>query len=219
VRGEEMKVELIELTSVEALARAVAKPYRSKKSKELVRKVWKSNHRSIARHSNASFDVEGISVSLLTHISRHPHINLTVESSRYSSMSHKKPVVPPFILNSSELGEYVKDYNLIMDIVRKWENKEVLNEYQRKHTAKLFLTKNSTLDLIVSGNYQALYEFLQLRNCVRAEWEIRELGNKMSKILKEKMPVIFEDIGCRGDEWGICPEENSCGKYPSFTEI
>lgn len=214
-----MKVELIEYTSTEALKRAVGKPYGSKESDNLVRKVWLSNHRSIARHSNASFDVEGVSVSLLTHISRHPHINLTVESSRYSSMSYKKPVVPPFIMNGSELEEYVKDYNTIMDIVRKWENKEVLNDYQRKHTAKLFLPKNSTLDLIVSGNYQSLYEFLQLRNCVRAEWEIRELADEMSKILVEIMPVIFKDIGCRGDEWGICPEEKSCGKHPSFTEI
>jgi thymidylate synthase (FAD) len=214
-----MEVKLIELTSLEALKRAVAKPYRSKPSEGLVKKVWKSNHRSIARHSNASFDVEGVSVSLLTHISRHPFINLTVESSRYTSMSNKKPAVPPFIMEGSELGEYVKDYNTIMDIVRKWENKDILTDYEKKHTAKLFLPKNSTLDLIVSGNYQGLYEFLQLRNCVRAEWEIKELSKKIGDILEDKMPVIFNDIGCRGDEWGICPEENSCGKYPSFSEI
>ena len=78
----------------------------------------------------------------------------------------------------------------------------------------LFLPQASTTDLVVSGNYQALYEFCQLRNCTRSEKEIRELSLKMTKILKEVMPEIFSDLGCRGDELGYCPETiGSCNKY------
>lgn len=209
-----MKIELLHYTPIESLIKATAMPYQSKESKKLVKNVWDSGHRSIARHGMASFLVKDVSVSLLTQISRHPHINLTVQSSRYCNMSEKKCVIPPF-LKGQDIAEYCNDYKTIMDIYKKWNTYEYYNQKERQEISKLFLPKASTLDLVVSGNYQALYEFLQLRNCVRAEWEIRELAKEMTNILKEIIPEIFSNLGCKGDEFKVCPElHGSCGKYP-----
>lgn len=77
----------------------------------------------------------------------------------------------------------------------------------------------STTDLIMSGNYQALYEFCQIRNCNRAEAEIRNVSLEITKILKDIIPEIFKKLGCKGDEYKICPEHASCGKYPKKGEI
>jgi thymidylate synthase (FAD) len=86
---------------------------------------------------------------------------------------------------------------------------------QGRELAKLHLSLGSTTDLVISGNYQALFEFLQLRLCVRAEWEIRKLAEGMATILKDCMPAIFDRLSCKGDEWRVCPESHgSCGKYP-----
>ncbi len=232
-----MRIELLHYTPIEPLIKATAMPYQSKESKGLVKRVWDSGHRSISRHGMASFLVEDISQSLLRQISRHPMLNLTVKSSRYCDMSDSIFYIPKeniTKINKTFMGEekseeskethelfikeYIRDMNNIMDIYKKWKRYE--KDEKEIDVAKLFLPLASTTDLVVSGNYQALYEFLQLRNCVRAELEIRELSNTMTNILKEVMPEIFSDLGCKGDEYGICPESHGCcGKYPTKKEM
>ncbi|ACV64592.1 thymidylate synthase, flavin-dependent [Desulfofarcimen acetoxidans DSM 771] len=209
-----MKVLLIEYTSPLAVIKATAMPYQSKESIDVVSRVWNSGHRSIARHGMASFLVEGVSQSLLRQLSRHPHINLTVKSSRFCNMDEVNNAVPPFI-SLTDRFEYNDDYETIMKIYHKWSEKDGYNNReQRNELAKLMLPLGSTTDLVLSGNYQALYEFLQLRLCERAEWEIRQLANRLKYILSEIMPVIFKELNCKGNELGYCPEiHGSCGKH------
>lgn len=206
-----MKVTLLHHTPIEPIIKATAMPYQSKESKGIVKRVFEAGHRSIARHGMASFLVEGVSQSLLRQISRHPHINLTVKSTRYCNFDDSEPYVP-YNLIASEVIEYAEDYEKIMDIYRKWKDKE--GNEKELDVAKQFLPLASTTDLVVSGNYQALYDMLQLRNCVRTEKEYRKLSLELTRILKEIMPEIFNTLGCKGDEYKICPETYSpCGKY------
>lgn len=209
-----MRVTLLHHTPMNVLIEGVKMPYQSPKVNEkVVKKVWDSGHRSIARHGVTSFKIEGVSQSLLRQISRHPHINLTVKSSRYCDMSNANIVIPPFV-KADDVGEYFKDMENIKYIYEKWNNKQGYTKGQNREISKMFLPLASTTDLILSGNYQALYEFLQLRLCIRAEWEIRELAQLIADNLKEIMPTLFADLGCRGKEYGYCPEEYSCGLYP-----
>lgn len=210
-----MKIELLDFTPVRVLTIATAEPYQSNASEKLVERVWNSGHRSIARHGMAVFKVTDVSQSLLRQLSRHPHINLTVKSSRYCNMSNAPVVLPPF-LKDEDIDEYISGYETTRKIYRYWLNHPEYTKEQGRELAKLHLSLGSTTDLVVSGNYQALFEFLQLRLCVRAEWEIHKLAEGMATILKESVPVIFKGLGCRGDEWGVCPEsQGSCGKYRS----
>lgn len=209
-----MRIELLDFTPVKVVAIATAEPYQSNASERLVKNVWNSGHRSIARHGMAVFKVTDVSQSLLRQLSRHPHINLTVKSSRYCDMSEVSVVLPPFLKNE-DIDEYISGYELTRTVYRTWVNRPGYSKEQGRELAKLHLSLGSTTDLIVSGNYQALFEFLQLRLCVRAEWEIRKLADGMATILKDCMPAIFSELGCKGDEWGVCPESHgSCGKYP-----
>lgn len=218
-----MRIELLDFTPVKVVAIATAEPYQSNASERLVENVWNSGHRSIARHGMAVFKVTDVSQSLLRQLSRHPHINLTVKSSRYCDMS-EVPVVLPSFVDPADIEMMLENYQEIMNHYSFWNTyngnfregtKPKYTKQQQQEISKLFLPLGSTTDLIVSGNYQALYEFLQLRLCVRAEWEIRKLADGMATILKDCMPAIFDDLGCKGDEWGVCPESlGSCGKYP-----
>lgn len=207
-----MKVELLHHTPIEPLIKATAMPYQSKESKGLVKRVFDSGHRSVVRHGMASFLIEDVSQSLLRQISRHPMINLTVKSSRYCNFNDVEPYIP-YNLSYDEAKEYTSDYDKVMDIYKKWKDKE--GSKKEVDVAKLFLPLASTTDLVVSGNYQALYEFCQLRNCIRAEQEIRKLSLEMTEILQNIMPEIFDGLGCKADELGYCPEHKSCGKYPN----
>ena len=209
-----MKITLIHHTPIESLVKATALPYDSKESKGLVKRVFQSGHKSIARHGMASFLVQGVSQSLLRQLSRHQHLNLTVKSTRYCDMSEVQHYTP-CKLTEGEREDFDNDMNEIMDFYRSWKE-GFEGEEKEVDVAKLLLPLASTTDLVVSGNYQALYEFLQLRNCVRAEKEIRELSNEISNILMNIMPEIFtSSFGCIGDEWHICPENKhmACGKY------
>ena len=89
-----MKIELLHYTPIEPLIRATSMPYQSKGSKGLVKRVWDSGHRSIARHGMASFLIEDVSQSLLRQISRHPHLNLTVKSTRSCHLPDAHVYVP-----------------------------------------------------------------------------------------------------------------------------
>lgn len=209
-----MKVTLIDCTPLDAVMKAAALPYQSPESVELVGRVWNSGHRSIARHGMASFLVEEASQSMLRQLSRHPHINLTVKSSRYCSFEDGNAVVPPFLAWEDRL-DYCRDVNQIMALYDRWNKKEGYTKEQNRELAKMMMPLSMTTDLVVSGNFQALYELLQLRLCKRAEWEIRGMAEKMAEILKDQMGIIFDSLGCKGDELGFCPEgHGACGKHP-----
>lgn len=223
-----MNIELLHYTPIEPLVKATAMPYQSKETKGLVKRVFESGHRSVTRHSSASFLVTDVSQSLLRQISRHPLVNLTVKSSRYCDMSKVNIYVPESNLRNlakildRDVVDLTKEYNedmeIIMNIYRKWKAYE--GDALEVDVSKLFLPLASDTDLVISGNYQALYEFCQLRNCTRAEKEIRELSLKLTKILKEIMPEIFANLGCKGDELGYCPETHgSCGKHPQKSQL
>ena len=98
-----MKIELLHNTPISPIVKAVAMPYQSKESKGLVKRVWDSQHRSIARHGMASFIVEDVSQSLLRQISRHPHLNLTVKSTRYCDMSDTDIYIPDALTTKDKL--------------------------------------------------------------------------------------------------------------------
>lgn len=212
------KITLLHHTPIEPIIKATAMPYQSKESKGLVKRVFDSNHRSVVRHGMASFLVEGVSQSLLRQISRHPHLNLTVKSTRYCDMQGADIYVPDKVIRDDKLQKYQSDMGKIMQIYSKWKN-EYEGDEKEVDVAKQFLPLASTTDLVVSANYQGWYEFLQLRNCVRSEEEIRKLSLEITKVLKILIPEIFGGLGCRGDELNYCPEQKSCGKYPTKKEL
>lgn len=227
-----MQIKILEISGVEAIRQAAVMPYQSKAKDldKLAYRVWKAGHRSIARHSNISFLVEGISQDALRQLSRHPHINLTVKSTRYCDFKDTTFFMPEWIngkiidtghvMQDGETfkidlkTQYQETFDRIMDLYNYF--RKIEEDFGEEDTAKLFLPLMSTTDLVMSGNIQAMYEFLMLRNCVRASEEIREMSRNITKLLAEQnglVGMIFNDLDCKGKEYGYCPEHEKCGKY------
>ena len=76
--------------------------------------------------------------------------------------------------------------------------------------ARFITPQATTTDLVMTMNCRELLHFFSLRTCNRAQWEIRELADKMLKICKEKASGIFENAG-PGCVTGKCPELRPCG--------
>lgn len=227
-----MQIKILEISGVEAIRQAAVMPYQSKAKDldKLAYRVWKAGHRSIARHSNISFLVEGISQDALRQLSRHPHINLTVKSTRYCDFKDTTFFMPEWIngkiidtghvMQDGETfkidlkTQYQETFDRIMDLYNYF--RKIEEDFGEEDTAKLFLPLMSTTDLVMSGNIQAMYEFLMLRNCVRASEEIRKMSQTLTQLLSEQdglVGMIFSDLDCKGKEFGYCPEHESCGKY------
>ena len=150
-----ISVELLHHTPIEIVAIATAEPYNSKPSEGLVERVFVTGHRSIARHSIAVFRIKDISQSALRQLSRHPHINLTVGSTRYIDMSNTSTYTPSTFKGREDMKKVYEDaINNAMKSYR--ELKRMENEYDLKDISKLVLPLASTTHLTLSGNCQAL---------------------------------------------------------------
>lgn len=211
-----MEINLIEISGIKAIEKAAAMPFQTNTIdySGLAYRVWKSQHRSICRHGVISFEVKDISQDALRQLSRHPHINLTVKSTRYCDMSDTSSFMPEWANDSGFSHLMQSDFNNIMDIYNRWQ--EIEEKLGREDTAKLFLPLMSTTDLVLSGNIQAMYEFLMLRNCERASEEIRTMSRIITKMLSEEaglVGMIFRELDCKGKEYGKCPEHKGCGKF------
>ena len=78
--------------------------------------------------------------------------------------------------------------------------------------ARYLLPNGCTTNITITMNARELLHFFSLRCCNRAQWEIREMADRMLEICREQSPVIFRDAGPPCIR-GPCPEgKKSCGK-------
>ncbi|NLN82850.1 MAG: thymidylate synthase (FAD), partial [Firmicutes bacterium] len=69
--------------------------------------------------------------------------------------------------------------------------------------------------IVVTMNARSLYNFLTVRLCTRAQWEIRKMAELIRAELIKVSPLLFELTGPICEREGYCPEGKfSCGRYP-----
>ena len=77
--------------------------------------------------------------------------------------------------------------------------------------ARYLLPNAAETKIVITMNIRELLHFLSLRCCNRAQWEIRELANRMLELVRPTAPYIFMDAGAPCVR-GVCPEGNmTCG--------
>jgi thymidylate synthase (FAD) len=94
---------------------------------------------------------------------------------------------------------------------------DVMNLYQRMadsgipcEDARYITPQAVPTTLIMTMNARELLHFFSLRTCNRAQWEIRELADRMLCICKEKAPLLFEIAG-PACVTAFCMEKRPCG--------
>jgi thymidylate synthase (FAD) len=65
---------------------------------------------------------------------------------------------------------------------------------------------------IIGMNAHALHDWFTIRCCQNAQYEIRDLANKMLAICKEVAPDLFKNAGPNCLQLGYCPENNAQNK-------
>ena len=174
-------------------------------------KIVGMGHHSVVEHAVFTFSAEGVSRALTHQLVRHRIASFSQQSQRYVSLKEPTYVVPETIkADPDSLELYEKMMNDI------WKTYRELSERIPAEDARYVLPNGCTTNITITMNARELLHFFSLRCCERAQWEIREMADRMLEICKQISPVIFRNAGPPCIR-GPCPEGKlSCGRPRSI---
>ncbi len=210
----------------------------AKSAADFVLMLGELGHESPIEHVSFTFGIEGVSRALLAQITRHRIASYSVQSQRYVEKADFAYITPPEI-EKDEVA--AKEFQKAMDIAKESYNKitEILfhkhldelmksgiDEKKAKTAAKKqaiedarFVLPNACdTRMIITMNARSLMNFFRHRCCNRAQWEIKDLADKMLDLVREAAPTLFSKAGppCAAKP---CPEgKMSCGKQAQMRE-
>jgi thymidylate synthase (FAD) len=169
---------------------------------EIVRMVVENDYTSVLEHISFTFDVSGISLALSRELLEHRIASHTARSTRYQEEGDFQYYVPRELEGNRDAMEH---YRGAIEAQRKAYL--ILRSLGiSRETRRYLLPMAAHTNYVLTMNARSLINFLGLRLCVRASPEMRELARKIHSIVKELYPAIFADIGCRGVNMAVCPE-------------
>lgn len=196
-------------------------------------------HESPIEHVNFTFGVEGISRTLSHQLVRHRIGSYSQQSQRYVKLEQFQYIIPPSIeenevakkLFIKAMEDDQKYYNQLTELLYEERYNKYIGEGYKEKQAKSKAEKEAIEDaryvfpnacetkMVFTMNARSLLNFLRLRCCNRAQWEIRQLAMEMLKELKSVYPILFKNAG-PGCLQAPCPEGNmTCGKILEVREV
>lgn len=220
-----MKVTLTRITGdpILAIEEAASNCYDSEPSTDgkILDHCIRSGHTSVTEFCNFTFHIEGVSRALLAQLTRHRHAGYAVKSQRYCSEDGFDYIVPPSISCNRNIEA---SYHAMMDRINDYYT--ALQELGIPNEDARFVLPNACETVVeVTMNLRALMNFMNERLCTCAQWEIRNLAQKMRKLIIEQVPLFEKYLvpKCEkyGKEFGFCNEskKRSCGRHPRLAEI
>ncbi len=155
-----------------------------------------------------------ISLSILTHITRHRmHSLLVPEFLPMWNMNNY--IIPATIKQNDELEKIFKEAQV--------KNVKVYEEFKEDGVAQedliYFYLGCQMLNIVTTMNGRTLQWILHLRCCNKAQWQIRKIANEMASQVKEVAPLLGKGLGptCITDLY--CNEgRESCGLIDKLLE-
>lgn len=202
-----MKVELISHTTDAATlcGQAAAVCTDSRNYGSALNHAVGSGHTSVLEHAVFTFKVEGLSRAALAQLTRHRLASFDVQSQRYVRLDDPELVIPESIKASPFAAEAESTMRYVMNLYQRMVEAGIPCEDARYITPQAVPTV-----LIMTMNARELLHFFSLRTCNRAQWEIREMADRMMKLCLDISPEIFRYAG-PGCVTGSCPEKRPCG--------
>lgn len=180
-----------------------------------LRHALASGHESVAEHAVFTFQVEGISRACSHQLVRHRLASYSQQSQRYVSMDGFEYVKPPCIdpeLQVKYSGQSLEyTFDDMMDMIDGWHH-YLIEAGIPEEDARYVLPNACCTNITITMNARELRHFLEERCCSRAQWEIRELAEKMLEQVRAVAPVLFENVGSKCLRLGYCPEAKGCGR-------
>ena len=179
---------------------------------DFIEKLASMGHFSVFEHISFTFGVEGVSRALTHQLVRHRVASYSQKSQRYVKQGESFPFITP--TSVSENDEAQKIFTEAMDYLAGAYSKLSALGVPAED-ARYVLPNACETKIIITMNARQLLHFFSLRSCLRAQWEIRALSDKMLALAYKVAPSIFKKAGPGCCNKG-CPEGKfTCGKASS----
>ncbi|MDD7369682.1 MAG: FAD-dependent thymidylate synthase [Berryella intestinalis] len=175
----------------------------------VLKTIMGSGHFSTLEHASYTFAIDGVSRALTHQLVRHRLASYNQQSQRYVKFKDGFDTVkPPSIAERPEASAEFD--RLIADIEKAYQR--FLEAGVPAEDARYLLPNAAETKIVVTMNVRELLHFFTHRCCSRAQWEIRELANRMLELARTTAPYIFMDAGASCVR-GRCSEgKMTCGK-------
>lgn len=177
-------------------------------------------HDSPLRLPNFVFIIDGVSRAFTAQFNRHTvGIDRLEVSQRYVDFSKgiNQIVMPESFKDvpiKDETGldnEWLEDeWECLLDSVKQFYEKATKAGVP-KEDARFALPMGTVSREVVSFSFAALQHFCDLRECLRAQWEIRKVAILLHKEINKYYPLLGKKLGskCLAHRTGYCKEEYS----------
>ncbi|TFG11732.1 MAG: FAD-dependent thymidylate synthase [Promethearchaeota archaeon] len=193
-----MRIELLDITPnaekvIETAGRTSYQSFEKQTDssyKPFIKMLIRNKHESVLEHATASFKISGISRALTHQLVRHRLCSFTQQSQRYVNEDNFNYIEP------DEIRDNPNTHKIYIDLME-----HIRNQYSqlrdlgiKKEDARFILPNSTESEIIMTANFRELRHVLTLRGEKAAQWEIRRLAIEILKILKKKVPDVFQDM-------------------------
>lgn len=202
-------------------AEAAAVCYDSEPDLKIIKGCIRSGHQSVLEHCSFTFRVEGISRACSHQLVRHRIASYSQQSQRYVTYSSLEWATTGVSAETAdELEEYC-DYALTAYT-------DMIERGVKAEDARGVLPNATPTVIYVTMNLRALMHFCNERMCARAQREIHEVANGMTRevlaaqqISEEEKSILVTVLvpKCEAGPIKACPEASGCGRYKPLKEF
>lgn len=188
-----------------------------KKRQKLINIVLAGGHLSTLEHVSFTFAITGLTRACTHQLVRHRIASFSQQSQRYVAFKAREfpYTIPPKIFADSQLKQkFQQEMQKLGQLYA-----EFLAAGIPAEDARAILPNATCSNLVVTMNARSLLNFLELRLCLRAQAEIRQVAQAMLKLVLPLAPNIFRAAGPTCEIQKICWEGKlSCGKWRSIPD-
>lgn len=181
--------EIVELEGEKYFGRQAKDGQGGTDADRLIRHIVRSGHLSTLEHITFTFAIEGVSRSLLAQLTRHRvGFSYSVQSQRYVKMeSESKSGGFDYVTPATAENKTKEAYHSLMELIQ--DGYDLLRKSGvPAEDARYILPNAATCNLVLSGNLRSILDFYSKRSAKGAQWEIRELSEKIKDAVVEVEP-------------------------------
>jgi len=132
----------------------------------------------------AVFYIDGISRIATHQLVRHSALNFSQRSQRYVKENDNFTIIPSSI---SSCDEAKKLFKMVDELSQGVYNVLVDTYKVKREDARFILPSGRNTTIVVSGTLNWIYDFLEKRTDMHAQWEIRYIANIMKDLLDKQI--------------------------------
>ena len=173
----------------------------------LVKKVLDSGHQSVAEHVYFTFAIEGISRACSHQLVRHrAGIVFSQQSQRYVGLERGNFdfVYPDNVAKNNEI---VKKFDNVIESISQCYDEMMVTYGIKAEDARSLLPNATKTNITMSINYRELIHICNLRLCIRAQKEIRDLFGLIVKEVKGVDERLASYLVPQCEVHGVCFED------------